>query len=139
MLASIVRETHRCVPAADAQRRRSAITPPLCGPCGRQHDPAQACDPEAALGVYTPSRSAGQDDADDLEAMCITRYLFHRPLHLSARFQQSLEPAARAEPAEPACPTPRATRPTLPMAIAALIAFLALDLVVTVLVATGLH
>jgi hypothetical protein len=66
--------------------------------------------------------------------MCITRYLFHRPLHLSARFQQSLD-----EPAEPACPTPRATRPTLPMAIAVLIALLALDLVVTVLIATGLH
>ena len=139
MLTSTARETHRCVPAGDAQRRRTAITPPLCGPCGRQHDPAQACDPEAALRVYTPSRFACQDDADNLEALCITRYLFHRPLHLTARFQQSPEPAARVETDEPACSTPRVSRPTLPMAIAVLIAFLALDLVVTVLIATGLH
>ncbi|HVS43645.1 MAG TPA: hypothetical protein VMU20_15440 [Candidatus Dormibacteraeota bacterium] len=58
---------------------------------------------------------------------------------MSARFQPSPEPAALVEPAEPACTAPPASRPTLPMAIAVLIAFLALDLVVTVLIATGLH
>ena len=123
----------------DAQRRRTAITPPLCGPCGRQHDPAQVCDPEAALAVYTPSPSPRQDVADHLEALSVTRYTFHRPLHLSARHQRSPEPAAPVEHTDPECRSPHARLHSLPLAIAVVIAFLAADLVLTVLIATGLH
>jgi hypothetical protein len=132
----------RCVPAGDAQRRRTAITPPLCGPCGRQHDPAQACDPEAALSVYTPSRSPRQDEADHLEALSVTRYAFHRPLHLRARHQPTpvvVERPEWAEPAEPACSSAAGALHSLPLAIAWVIAFVAANLVLTVLIATGLH
>ncbi|HEX6493323.1 MAG TPA: hypothetical protein VF112_07410 [Candidatus Dormibacteraeota bacterium] len=132
----------RCVPAGDAQRRRTAITPPLCGPCGRQHDPAEACDPDAALSVYTSARSPRQDEADHLEALSITRYTFHRPLHLSARHRPAPYVVLRPErdgAAEPACSPSTGSRPSLALAIAVVIALLAVDLVVTVLVATGLH
>jgi hypothetical protein len=89
--------------------------------------------------VYAPARAPQQDHADDLEALSVTRYTFHRPLHQSARHQPGPQTAAPVEPAEPACASTGAWRPSLPLAIAVVIAFLAADLVLTVLIATGLH
>ena len=50
-----------------------------------------------------------------------------------------VERPERAEQAEQACSSPAGSLHSLPLAIAVVIAFLAADLVLTVLIATGLH
>jgi hypothetical protein len=62
------------------------ITPPLCGPCGRRHDPMTTClpDDDAALSVFAPTPAEHQDAVDHLEAVTLTCYRFHRPGRRSA-------------------------------------------------------
>jgi hypothetical protein len=128
-----VRPRRRCTAT------ENEITPPLCGPCGRQHDPAIACIPDdAALSVYTPTRAVRQAECDHLEAVSIARYGFHRPVHRSARHRRLPVPAHLRRPSRDAHHTV-APSPALSTAIAAVIALLAVDLVLTVLIAVGLH
>lgn len=92
------------------------------------------------LDVYRPSRSARQDEADHLEAVTVSRYTFHRPLHRSARHRPSAAAQERLVGPDAPPPSPARILPvSLPLAIAVLVAFLAANLVLTVLVATGLH
>ena len=117
---------------------RTTITPPQC--CGRQHDPNEACDLEGALRVFTVSRSPGQAAADHLETVTVTAYRFHRPLHRRVRHRPRAEVGERLVGRDvPPTASPRTLSVSLPLAIAVLVAFLAANLVVTVLIATGLH
>lgn len=93
-----------------------------------------------ALRVYTASRSEGQEDADHFEAITVSRYTFHRPLHRSARHRRRVVVGERpVGPESPTTASPRILPLSLPLAIAVLVAVLAANLVLTVLIATGLH
>jgi hypothetical protein len=86
------------------------------------------------------SRAPGQGDADHLEAVTVSRYTFHRPMHRSARHRRRTVNVERpVEPDPPPAALPRNLPVSLPLAIAVLVAFVAANLVLTVLVAAGLH
>jgi hypothetical protein len=55
------------------------VITPLCGPCGRRHDPTATCLAEDPLSVFTPTRAGHQDAVDHLETVTVTSYRFHRP------------------------------------------------------------